>query len=197
MDDLSSENEKLRARLNALQADRPGSTSIIEATQPVASTSQTPLPTVDRRYLTKVHLDLQHYRQVLISKEHELEREKFGLPEPDTLANIRLSDLQLSLTRSAADLSILRAEHKSIQTIIKNLRVEKEHLAEYRNRITREVDARMAIKQINGVTEGAEDAKKESEVEKTLRQVTAWIDETIDKWETVSASCDESRKALR
>ena len=93
--------------------------------------------------------------------------------------------LRFQLTQRSADLSVLIAEQKSIQGVISSLRMEKDNLADYRNRITREVDARMAIKQINGVT----DAKRESDVEKALRQVVDWIDETIDKWDKVSRRC--------
>lgn len=191
VDELSSENEKLRARLNALQADRPGSSPITDTIQPVASTSQNPLPTVDHHYFRKVLLDLQHCRQFLIKKELELEGLRSGNPdttEPNSDEAQRISLLRINLTQTAADLSISKAEQKSLRTIIENLRMEKENFAEYKNRITREVDARMAIKQINGVGEGEGDVKQESDVEKALRQVVLWIEETIDKWDKVSQS---------
>lgn len=194
MEELSNENEKLRARLSALQADRPGSSPLTETVQPVASTStsQIPLPTVDHHYFRKPLQDLQHFRQVLIKKELELEGARTGNPDathPNSEEeSYQLLSLRYDLTKAAADLSISRAERKSLQTIIENLRMEKDNLAEYKNRITREVDARMAIKQINGVGQGEGDVRQESDVEKALRQVVLWIDETIDKWDKVSCA---------
>lgn len=175
-----------------MQADRPGSSTLIDTEEPEASTSsQVPLEGVDHQYFSKVIFELQVYRQRLILREVELESLRTGIPDehklnPNTQKAVDLETLQRTLTRAAADLSLLRAEQKSIQSIIDNLRTEKHNFAEFKDRITREVDARMAIKQINGVASRRGDSMQESDVERTLRTVVSWIEGTIEKWENVS-----------
>jgi hypothetical protein len=78
---------------------------------------------------------------------------------------------------------MLKAETKSMESMARNLSLERQNLIQERDRITREVEARMAIKQINGV--GEEGSGGVDSVERVLLEVRGWLDETIANWEEV------------
>ena len=185
MDELSDENEKLRARLAKLQADRPGSTQTDVEPASTLLPSDTPepkLPELDHQYFRKVVNNLEAHKFTLLSKEMELERFRQGFTDSDTPVEEQ-PELRERLIRTMGNLILVQAETASIKRMIENLRLEKVNMSKERDTITREVDARMAVKQINGV--GGEGAGVDN-VEQALLEVRGWVDETIAKWEHVS-----------
>jgi hypothetical protein len=95
----------------------------------------------------------------------QLERYQQGLTDSDNPVEEQ-PELRERLIRNLGNLILVQAETASIKRMI-----------------TREVDARMAVKQINGV--GGEGAGVDN-VEQALLEVRGWVDETIAKWEHVS-----------
>lgn len=184
--ELSDQNEKLRARLDKLQAERPGLSpnhSVLESTPlPDSSTEQPKLPEVDHRYFRKVVTNLEAHKYTLLTKEIELERFRKG--EPDVEMEEEPFDLRERLMRNIGNKILAEAEVKSIDHMIRNLRLEKVSLIKERDTITREVDARMAVKEINGVGEDGTGSQEDG-VEKVLLQVKGWIEETLAKWADV------------
>jgi hypothetical protein len=185
VDELSDENEKLRARLAKLQAERPGSTStdLDPPADVLPSDAPEPkLPELDHQYFRKVVNNLESHKFTLLSKEMELERYQQGLTDSDNPVEEQ-PELREKLIRNLGNLILVQAETASIKRMIENLRLEKVNMSKERDTITREVDARMAVKQINGV--GGEGAGVDN-VEQALLEVRGWVDETIAKWEHVS-----------
>jgi hypothetical protein len=111
-----------------------------------------------------------------------LERFRQGLTDSDTPLEEQ-PELRERLIRNMGSLILVQAETASIRRMIENLRLEKVNMSKERDTITREVDARMAVKQINGV--GGEGAGVDN-VEQALLEVRGWVDETIAKWDQVS-----------
>lgn len=184
MDELSEENEKLRARLAKLQAERPD--SIQPDTEPtpsaaLADASEPKLPEVDHQYFRKVVNNLESLKFTLLSKEMELERFRQGLTDTDVSVEEH-PELRERLIRNIGNLLLVQAETHSIKHMTDNLKLEKVNMSKERDTITREVDARMAVKQIEGV--GGEGAGVDN-VEQALLEVRGWIDETLAKWEHV------------
>lgn len=185
--ELQDENEKYRARLAKLMAERPGPSSHtdVEAIPaPAPDTPEPKLPELDHQYFRKVVTNLESLKFTLLSKEMELERFRQGLTDSDAPVEPH-GELRETLIRDMGHLILAQAETASVRRMIDNLRLEKVNMAKERDTITREVDARMAVKQINGV--GGEDAGVDN-VEQALLEVRGWIDETIAKWENVRIS---------
>jgi hypothetical protein len=103
-----------------------------------------------------------------------------GIPEPE-YSDDQLHPLHERLIRAIGNVVLVEAECKSIRDVSKNLSLEKYNMGHERDMITREVDARMAVKQINGVGDSAE----ADNVEIVLLKVRGWIDETIASWDNV------------
>ena len=187
MEELQDENEKLRIRLAKLQAERPGSAPHTELDPILPSLTvevEPRLPELDHQYFRKVVNNLESLKFTLLSKEMELERFRQGLTDSDTPVE-SLPELREKLIRNLGNLILVQAESGAINRITENLRLEKVNMAKERDTITREVDARMAVKQINGV--GGEGPGGEVDnVEQALLEVRGWVDETIAKWENVS-----------
>jgi hypothetical protein len=188
VDELSEENEKYRARLAKLMAERPGSST--QTDTPTAPEDPSPdapepkLPELDHQYFRKVVNNLESQKFALLSKEMELERFTQGLTDTDTPIDVH-PELRERLIRNIGHLILARAETNAIKRMSENLWLEKVNMAKERDTITREVDARMAVKQINGV--GGEGAGGGVDnVEQALMEVRGWVDDTISKWETVS-----------
>lgn len=156
--------------------------------RPSPTTSSNPLPSIDHQYFRKIVHDLQLLKETLIAKEVELERERSGNGQGDVQLDGQTARLRTELTSKAANLTLLQAEEQSISSMIKKLKMERDTWIMHGTRIAREVDARLAIKQIDGVGGGSTtaDAEQKSEVEKSLLQVKEWIDEVVDKWDEVS-----------
>jgi membrane-associated HD superfamily phosphohydrolase len=190
VNELSEQNEKLRTKLDKLLAERPGLSpnhSIVESTPlPEATTEQPKLPEIDLRYFRKVLNNLEAHKYTLLTKEIQLERLHQGEHDME-MHDDELHDLRERLIRNIGNKLLAEAEVKSIEYIIRNLRLEKVSLTKERDTIAREVDARMAVKEINGVGED-EAGSQEDVVEKALLDVKGWIEETLAKWADVSSS---------
>jgi hypothetical protein len=185
VESMSAENEKLRARLKQLQADRPGP-SFNSSFQPPSSSSnsaQSSVPQVDEQYFRKVTTNLESAKLSLLYRELELEnaRDPEGHHQPyDGPA----AEYRAKVVQAIGNLAMILAETKSMESMARNLSLERQNLINERDGITREYEARMAVKSINGLN-GLVD-QGEDDVEKVLLEVRGWLQEAIDKWEDVS-----------
>lgn len=200
--------------MNALLADRPGmaASPVFEVPHAAASSASNnntassinDLSGTHHRYLRRFVTDLAGLKNQLIAKEIELDharsRNAAASSTVDTaevaqpVEDDEVLRLRSEVTEKAANLVMLQAEERAMESMVKQLRLEKDYLHKQRDRISREVDARMAIKQINDVAEdrqaeeGSAAARQETAVEKVLLEVRGVLDETIAKWNEVGPS---------
>lgn len=179
VNNIQDENNRLRARLSALLSSK-------SAEQPPSTTDPDPTTTtsVDYAHLGKLQAELATAKATLIDREMELTRAQGGGDEDS-------DRLRRDVAQQTIALQISQAEVKSLHSLIKQLRSERDNLARQKDIVTREIEARRILRDASGEAPSLSTNARAAGVERALLELRGMIDSVIRSWDQVSTALEE------
>lgn len=171
VNNIQDENNRLRARLSALLASK-------SAEQPPAlgEPESTAGTSVDYTHLGKLQAELASARSTLLDREMELTRIQGGGDEDS-------ERLRRDVAQQAVALQSTQAEVKTLHSLIKQLRSERDNLARQKDVLAREVEARRVLRDSSGETPSLSTNARAAGVERALLELRGLIDGVIRSWD--------------
>ncbi|WVQ80329.1 hypothetical protein IAT38_002434 [Cryptococcus sp. DSM 104549] len=182
---MQNENQRLRARLAALVANRPSKSPALpeNETTPVPSepapSSLPNLPAasppavagtgIDYTYVTKLLNELSASKSILLDKTLELSRLLDGAPPQEASGGDRdnsdeRSVLRRELLAQWCRMVGIKVEGRGLEAMLRHLRGENESLGTQRQRVLRELEGRRAVRDAVAVVQGGEVGEAQEEV---------------------------------
>lgn len=176
VNNIQDENNRLRARLSALLASRSA-----EQLPSTGDQETTIGPSVDYTHLGKLQAELASAKSTLLDREVELARVQ-GAGDEDS------ERLRRDVAQQNAALQGMQAEVKTLHSLIRQLRSERDSLARQKDILAREIDARRILRESSGEASSLSTNARAAGVERALLELRGLIDGVIRSWD--QASCE-------
>lgn len=174
VNNIQDENNRLRARLSALLASKSAEQ------QPSTGDSELVAGTpVDYTHLGKLQAELASAKSTLMDREMELTRIQGGGDED-------VERLRRDVAQQNVALQSTQAEVKTLHSLIKQLRTERDSLARQKDVLAREIEARRILRDSSEETPSLSTNARAAGVERALLELRGLIDGVIRSWDQAS-----------
>lgn len=175
VNNIQDENQRLRSRLAALLASKTDESSEPHDAAEVAAPAG-----IDYTTLAKLQTELATAKDTLMQRELELATLQ-GTSEDDGTDDLRSAYLSSSKTLQNGQYEV-----KALHSLIGHLRSERDGLARQRDMLSRELEARRALREV--AADGTGSNSRAVGVERALLDLRGLVDGVIRNWEQVSGS---------
>lgn len=175
VNNIQEENNRLRARLSTLLANKSTDT-----TQAQQDEDAPPSGGIDYANLVKLQAELASAKATLLERELELARQQ----EKDGQGGDNTELRQVLLTHTTS-LHAVQSEVKTLHMLIAHLRTERDNLSRQRDTLAREIEARRTLRNTAGETPTPALNSRASGSERALLELRGIVDGAIKSWEQV------------